>query len=135
MAQDAYVNRQPDYVDLDLDFFCHPTTKDVTKKVGAEAIKRSVRNIVFTNFYEKPFQSQIGSDVRGILFEPITPLSQIYLKDAIELAITKFEPRVQLQSVSVTGDIDNNGFNVRIEYIILNRQLPVVTTMFLERIR
>lgn len=135
MAQDAYVNRQPDYVDLDLDFFAHPTTKDVTKKVGVEAIKRSIRNIVFTNFYERPFQSYIGSDVRGVLFEPVTPLTSIYLKDAIELAITKFEPRVQLQAVSVSGDIDNNGYNVRIEYVILNRQLPVVTQMFLERIR
>ncbi|NDB58227.1 hypothetical protein EB001_07260, partial [bacterium] len=59
------VNREPDYRDLDLDFFAHPTTKDVQKKTGTEAIKRSVRNLIFTNFYDRPFQSYIGSDVRA----------------------------------------------------------------------
>lgn len=129
------ISRSPDYSDLDLDFFAHPTTGDVSRKTGEEAIKRAVRNLIFTNRYEKPFQSNIASDVRGILFEPVTPLTAIYLENAIQELIAKFEPRVALQKVEVSGDVDNNGFNVRLEYVILNRALPVVTTMFLERIR
>lgn len=129
------VNRQPDYTDLDLDFFLNPATNDVTIKKGDDAIKRSIRNLIFTNYYERPFQSYIGSDVRALLFEPASPFTHIQLQKAIKLCIENFEPRVKLQNIIVTPDEDNYGFNVRLEYIILNRNLPVTTNMFLERIR
>jgi phage baseplate assembly protein W len=129
------VNREPDYKDLDLDFFAHPTTKDVQKKSGIEAIKRSVRNLIFTNFYDRPFQSYIGSDVRALLFENANPFTAVLLQDAITLCLQNFEPRVKVQSVVVSEDIDNLSYNVRLEYIILNKELPVIQTIFLERIR
>ena len=66
MAQVTTVNRDPDYRDLDLDFFANPSTGDIFKKEGDEAIKRSVRNILFTNFYDRVFQPGIGSNVRKI---------------------------------------------------------------------
>jgi hypothetical protein len=132
---DPYVNRQPDYKDLDLDFFKHPTTKDVVKKVGADAIKRSVRNLVMTNFYERPFNPMLGSNVRGLLFELTTPLTSVYIKDSIIDLLVNHEPRIRLQDVKVRDDSENNGYNITLEYIILNRELPVVTTLFLERIR
>lgn len=132
---DQYVNREPDYKDLDLDFFKNPTTKDVMKKVGAEAIKRSIRNLVMTNFYERPFRPQIGSDIRSLLFENYEPLASIYLRDVIIDLINSFETRVRLKEVTVDEDYDNNGFNVSIEYVILNRQIQVTSTLFLERIR
>jgi phage baseplate assembly protein W len=135
MATNPYVTRDPDYADLDLDFMPHPTTGDVMKKTGEEAIKRSVRNLIMTNYYDRPFQSGIGSDVRALLFENITPLTAIYLQDAITIMLNRWEPRIRLDNVKVTADVDNNGFNVRLEYIILNRESPVVTTIFLERIR
>lgn len=129
------VNREPDYRDLDLDFFAHPTTKDVQKKTGTEAIKRSVRNLIFTNFYDRPFQSYIGSDVRALLFENANPFTAVLLQDAIILCLQNFEPRVKVQNVVVSEDIDNHAYNVRLEYVILNKELPVVQTIFLERIR
>lgn len=135
MAIEKYVNRDPDYSDLDLDFVRNPTTGDVSRKVGTEAIKRSVRNLVFTNFYERKFRSDIGSDVTDLLFDNITPLTTIYLQDAITALINNFEPRVRLQSVDVKDDIDNNGYNITLTYVILNRNLPVISTLFLERIR
>jgi phage baseplate assembly protein W len=130
-----FVNRDPDYSDLDLDFIPNPATGDINILGGTRAIQRSIRNLVFTNFYERRFQSNIGSDVFDLLFDLITPLTSIYLKDSISAVINDFEPRVKLQNVTVTGDPDNNGYNVTIEYMILNRNLPVVTTLFLERIR
>lgn len=135
MATNPYVNRSPDYSDLDLDFFAHPTTGDLIKKTGEEAIKRSIRNLILTNYYDRPFRSEIGSDVQQLLFENINPITEVYLSDAITHLVNRFEPRVKLQNVVVSGDPDNNGFNVRLEYIILNRELPVVSTIFLERIR
>jgi len=135
MAINQAINREPDYKDLDLDFFAHPTTKDVQKKTGTEAIKRSVRNLIFTNFYDRPFQSYIGSDVRALLFENADPFTAVLLQDAITLCLQNFEPRVKVQNVVVSEDIDNLSYNVRLEYIILNKELPVVQTIFLERIR
>ena len=143
MARDLFVNREPDYTDLDLDFIKHPTTGDVVKKSGVEAIKRAVRNVIFYNFYEKPFQPYFGSNVRGLLFENATPLTSIYLGNAIREVLANFEPRISVTDVVVTdgnteeggNTIDRNGYEVRIDYIILNKNLPVSSTLFLERIR
>lgn len=135
MPLEQLVNRSPDYSDLDLDFFKHPTTKDVSMKIGTEAIKRSVRNLIMTNFYDRPFQSYIGSDVRALLFENADAFTAVRLQQAIESCLANFEKRVKVQKVVVSEDIDNHGYNVRIEYIILNKEQPVVQTIFLERIR
>jgi phage baseplate assembly protein W len=130
-----YVNRSPDYADLDLDFIPNPSTGDVNILGGDQAIKRSIRNLVMTNFYERKFQSTIGSDASALLFDLATPLTAIYLQNAISAVINNFEPRVRLNTVTVIDDSDNNGYNVTIEYTILNRNLPVVSSLFLERIR
>ena len=134
MAQ-LNVSRQPDYSDLDLDFMINPVTGDINKKKGTDAIKRSIRNLIFTNFYDRPFQSYIGSGVRALLFENSDPFTAIGLQTAIETCLNNFEPRISLQNVVVSEDIDNHAYNVRIEYIILNKELPVVQSIFLERIR
>lgn len=134
------VTRTQDYKDLDLDFIPHPTTKDVVKKVGLEAIKRSVRNLVLTNYYDRPFRPFIGSNAQKILFDNINPMTANFLKDAIIETINNFEPRVQLvndenRGVYVQVDADNNGYIAKISFIILNRGEPVTINLFLERIR
>lgn len=129
------INRDPDYTDLDLDFIPNPATGDINILSGNAAIKRSIRNLVMTNYYERKFQSSIGSDVTALLFDLATPLTSIYLQNAIASVITNFEPRVQLNEVIVQDDSDNNGYNVTINYTILNRNLPVISSIFLERIR
>lgn len=135
MANLVYKSRAPDYADLDLDFFRHPTTSDVQRKTGSEAIKRSVRNLIFSNFYERPFRSFIGSGVRQMLFENATPLTATFLETAIRDVINNFEPRVTIVSVRVSVDLDRNGFNAELQYIINNSVEPVITSIFLERIR
>jgi hypothetical protein len=135
MAQNNPIVRNPDYADLDLDFLMNPTTKDVVRKTGNDAIKRSIRNLILTNFYDRPFRSYIGSNVQKLLFENAVPLAINFLKDAIKEVVYNYEPRVELQQVDVVFDEDNNGFNVTLYYVILNRGEPVVTGIFLERIR
>lgn len=127
--------RDPGYSDLDLDFLAHPTTKDIVKKTGDDAIKRSVRNLVLTNFYDRPFRSYIGSNAQKLLFEPITALTSQFLKDAIKEVIANYEPRVSILDVVVNVNPDNNGYDVTIAYVILNRNQPVQINLFLERIR
>jgi len=129
------IARKNDYSDLDLNFIPHPTTGDVMKKTGVEAIKRSVRNLILTNFYDRPFQSYIGSGALKILFENASPITSNLLSDAIRQVIRNFEPRVRLEQVKVQFDIDNNGYNASLYFTILNSNEPAIINLFLERIR
>jgi phage baseplate assembly protein W len=131
----AITSRNPDYSDLDLDFLPHPVTKDVMRKTGSEAIKRSVRNLILTNFYEKPFRPGIGSNATKLLFDNMTPLVSNFLRDAIFEVVQNYEPRVEVLDVQVRMDFDNNGYNARIDFVVLNRNEPLSTIIFLERIR
>ena len=131
----ATITRKYDYSDLDLDFLAHPATGDVMKKIGPESIKRSVRNLILTNFYDRPFRPWLGSNAQKILFDNANPFTAGFLKDAIEEVIDNYEPRIQLNMVEVRFDYDNNGYQVRLQYQILNTNTPIVTTLFLERIR
>lgn len=131
----AFINRNPDYKDLDLDFLAHPTTKDIVKKTGVDAIKRAVRNLILTNFYERPFRPWIGSNAQKLLFDNITPMTANFLTDAIREVIRNYEPRVEVLNVRVSADPDNNGYNAYIEFMIINRQEPASFNVFLERIR
>lgn len=134
------ITRNKDYADLDLDFLAHPNTGDVLKKKGTEAIRRSVRNLILTNFYERKFQHYIGSNAQKILFDNINPLTATFLKNAIIETIVNFEPRVQLYNDENDGVLvqvapDNNGYNVRISFIEINTGALAIITLFLERIR
>jgi len=134
MAQ-ITISRQPDYKDLDLDFMINPITGDINKKTGTDAVKRSIRNLIFTNYYERPFKSSIGSDVTRLLFDNVDVLTASFIEDAIIRLINNFEPRARLNSVRVTADYDNNGFGVEIKYTVVNTETPATFSLFLERIR
>lgn len=129
------ISRKYDYSDLDLDFIAHPTTGDIMRKTGIDAVKRSVRNLILTNFYDRPFRPWIGSNAQRLLFDNANPLTSGFLKDAIIEVLTNYEPRIKVQSVNVEFDIDNNGYSAKIFFVVLNSNEPVVTTIFLERIR
>lgn len=135
MINQNLTSREPDYSDLDLDFLPHPTTGDVVRKTGTDAIKRSVRNLILTNFYEKPFRHGIGSNALKLLFDNMTPLTSAFLKDAIFEVLRNYEPRVEVLDVRVSMDLDSNGYDVAIDFVVLNRNLPVTISLFLERIR
>ena len=121
--------------DLDLDFQAHPVTKDIVTKTDVEAVKRSVRNLILTNKYERPFQPQIDGGVTRHLFELSSPMTKSNIQGAVKLAIANFEPRAEVISVFVGGDLDRNGFDVTIEFRVVNHPNPVTIELFLERLR
>jgi phage baseplate assembly protein W len=124
------------YTDLDLFFGKKAVSKDISKVTDIQAVKRSVRNLVLTNHYEKPFHPEIGSGVRGILFEPMTPLTAHILTRKIEDVINNFEPRARLISVRAFPYLDRNEYEVTIEFFIVNAPTELVDlTLFLERLR
>ena len=124
------------YRDLDLFFGRKPVSGDVNILTDVNNIKRAVRNLVLTNIYEKPFHPEIGSGVRDMLFENMTPLTSIILSKKVEEVIENFEPRVRLMSVSARPDLDRNIYEMTIEFFIKNAPAEFVTVdVFLERLR
>lgn len=123
------------FSDIDLNFAAHPVTGDVTRKYDEEAIKQSVKSLVMTQHYERPFHSEIGSQIRGLLFEPATPMLNILLKRAITDTIINFEPRVKLLGVEVRLSQDTNEVYVAVEFSIINTVRPITVTMTLTRTR
>ena len=123
------------FTDLDLNFLAHPVTKDVTVKTNEQAIKSSIRNLILTSNYEKPFHPEIGSQINSLLFEPATPMLPIMLKKAIEFTIYNFEPRVNVTSVEAVLSEDENSVNVNVEFVIINTSTPVELSLILYRTR
>ena len=120
--------------DLDL-FFARKTNKDVNVIEDIQAVKRSIRNLVLFNPHEKPFHPEIGSNVRDILFEPMTPLTEVFLAKKIEEVLINHEPRVRLVRVNVNSNPDQNRYRVWIEFYVVNHPEPVTVETFLERLR
>ena len=123
------------YKDLNLDFQKNTATKDVQKITDIEAVKRSVRNLINLNHYEKPFHPAIGSNLRGMLFENISPQMTHFIGKQIELLIKNYEPRCRLVQVRNLPDLDRNGYFVSINFYVQNHPTPVIVESFLERLR
>ena len=125
-----------EYIDLDLFFNKKTTSKDISKVTNIQAVKRSVRNLILTNHYEKPFHPEIGSGVRGMLFELMTPLTAQILAKKVEDVITNFEPRARLISVQAIPDLDRNAYEVSVQFYVVNMPTELADlTVFLERLR
>lgn len=124
-----------EFRDLDLNFGMHPVRKDITKAVDEYAIVNSIKHLVLTNHYERPFQPTIGSNVRRLLFENVDSITAVQLEREIEETIVNFEPRVQVTRVSVQLTEDENRYAAQVEFYIVNQTNPITISFFLERIR
>ena len=127
-------NSRP-FRDIDLDFDRNAVTNDVNVVENVIAIKRSVRNLVQTNFYERPFQPELGCGIRELLFEPFTPMTKVFLQRKIEEVLINYEPRAQLQNVDVDDDQDGNRLVVSIYFYVVGVPGPQVVETFLQRVR
>tara|TARA_B110000196_G_scaffold316863_1_gene328984 strand:- start:461 stop:889 length:429 start_codon:yes stop_codon:yes gene_type:complete len=124
------------YSDLDLFFGKKTSNSDVQDVTDVKAVKRSVRNLVLLNHYEKPFHPEIASGVRDMLFELMTPITAQILARKIEDVINNFEPRARLVGVRATPLLDRNTYEVSIEFYVVNQPTELVDlTIMLERVR
>ena len=124
------------YKDLDLFFAKKQGSGDISMITDVEAVKRSIRNLVLTNFYEKPFHPEIGSGVRDMLFENMSPVTAVVLAKKIEDVIENFEPRARLIGVRSLPNLDRNEYEVTIEFFVVNTPTELVDmTVFLEVLR
>lgn len=131
----ALISQPKRYKDLDLNFTSHPVRKDVNILTDDNAVIASVRNLLFTNFYERLFQPDIGSNLKALLFENMDYLASVKIQRAITETINNYEPRVTISRLSVKPDYDSNSYACDMEFIILNRTDPIRITFFLERVR
>ena len=124
------------YSDIDLFFGKKTSNDDIQSITDIKAVKRSVRNLVLTNHYEKPFHPEIGSGVRDILFEPMTPFIAHILTVKVQDVIENFEPRARVIGVSARPDIDRNEYELTIQFFVVNAPTELVElTVMLERLR
>ena len=123
------------YTDLNLNFAKNPATKDVTRLKDVEAVKRSVRNLILTNRFERPFHPEIGANVRALLFENMTPVTEQLLTERIADTLRVYEPRAVLNDVVVSGSLDTNTYTATIKFYV--REVPelIVVQEFLKRLR
>lgn len=123
------------FSDLDLSFTVHPIKGDVNRFVNERAIINSIKNLVLTNHYERPFQPELGSNVRRLLFENVDSVTAAVIERELVETIDNFEPRAKVSNVTVTAAPDENRYNVILEFFLINSTLPVTVNFFLERIR
>ena len=123
------------YKDLNLDFQKNTATGDIQKITDIEAVKRSVRNLTNLNHYEKPFHPEIGSNLRAMLFENMTPQMNHLITKQIELLIANYEPRARLVTVRTLPQFDRNAYAVTINFQVVNSPTPVIVETLLERLR
>ncbi len=123
------------FTDFDLSFTPNPGSGDIFTKRDVSSIKQSLRNLILTNHYERPFHPEIGCQVKALLFELFHPATKAAIEKAITDTIENFEPRVSLISVQVTDKSDLNAVDIRLEYSILNTQKIETLQMSLVRTR
>lgn len=123
------------FIDLDLDFIQHPVSNDVTRKYDTSSIIRSVRNLVLTNFYDRPFHPEIGSSVRAMLFENDNQYTRGAIRTAIIATVEQFEPRVENIDASVQLSTSGLSYDVAIFMKATNIIEPVEFNVTLERVR
>ena len=124
------------YSDLDLNFARKSSNSDVNKLTDVQAVKRSLRNLILLNYYEKPFHPEIAGGIRQMLFENMTPTVSIIIAKQIEQVIANYEPRVRLVAIRAIPDYDKNSYDVNIEFYIVNTPTELVDmSVMLERLR
>jgi len=131
----ALTSRNKTFSDLDLDFDIHPNTKQLNTLVSDAAVVRSLKNLIFTSHYERPFHPEIGCKIKNSLFDNIMPSTAITIQKSIEEVVDNFEPRVDLKTVKVVAQPDENAYHVTIKFFVVNEPVARQVTFFLERIR
>jgi len=123
------------FSDLDLAFIAHPVTGNPTRKTNRDAVRQSVKSLILTDYYERPFKSDIGCSIRYYLFENWSPMIKQSMERAIREVIANYEPRANILEVLVEDRPDANALTVSVAFTIKNDPSPIVLDVILERVR
>ena len=123
------------YSDLDFDFTRHPVTGDIIKVVDATSVKRGIRNILLTENTERLFQPEVGSGIKGLLFEQMSDITAQLLEDQVRSAVESWEDRADVLEIIVTPDEDYNRYRVAVTFRIVNQLEEQALEVYLQRER
>lgn len=123
------------YSDIDFTFTRKPVTNDVALSYDSQAVIRSLRNLLQTKHYDRPFNPNLGSNMEMMLFEPVSTLTAASIESEIRNTIKNYEPRVILQDVQVVPSPDENAYEATLTFFLENATLPTTVTLLLERNR
>ena len=135
LEQARVVSKKKPYRDLDLSLKIHPIRKDIIPLKDDAAVKNAVRNLLISNFYERPFQSDLGANLRGLLFEPAGMLTNIQIRDNIRFCVEKYEPRVSVDSIDITDVVDENRYIIEVFFTIKEFSTQESVEIVLRRLR
>jgi phage baseplate assembly protein W len=131
----ALVSRSKQYSDLDLSLIPHPNKKDIIPLTDIDAVRNSVKNLILTSRYERPFQPNLGSGISSLLFENSGPDTLFLLKSYIRNVISNYEPRVNDIKVIVEDDSDNNAYYITVSFNVISVDTAANVELYLERVR
>lgn len=135
LEQARIVSKRKPHRDLDLSLKIHPIRKDIIPLKDDAAIKNAVKNLLVSNFYERPFQDDLGANLRGLLFEPAGLLTTLKIKDNIKSVIKKYEPRVALTDISVNNMESDNSYHISVNFNIKEYDAASGVEIILRRLR
>mgnify|MGYP001564401049 FL=1 len=135
LEQARIVSKKKPWRDLDLSLKIHPIRKDIIPLKDDAAIKNAVKNLLITNFFERPFQDDLGANLRGLLFEPAGYITEIQLRDNIRTVLSKYEPRVRVTNIDITDLSQQNSYKIIVNFKIKEYDSAAAVEIVLRRLR
>jgi len=127
--------KPPRYIDIDLNFRANPATGDLVRRFDVDAVKSSIKNLIFTDYFERPFHQEIGSRLRNLLFEPIDEITTNEIRLSVFEVIKNFEPRAIVLTVDVQALPEQQEYRIEVFFQLVNTPEPVRLELFVERLR
>jgi phage baseplate assembly protein W len=119
------------YKDMAYSMFANPMSGDIGKKTGAAAVKSAIVSILKTNFGERLFAPEFGSNIRGLLFEQMNPITEQRMKKEVEAAVTRHEPRAEVLGISVKAQEEQNRYEISVVFNVASEaETQKLTTYF-----
>jgi len=135
LEQASIVSKKKPWRDLDLSLKIHPIRKDIIPLKDDAAIKNAVKNLLVSNFFERPFQPTLGANLRGLLFEPADAITKLDLKQGIRRVLDTHEPRIKVLNIKVLDESDNNSYRITVNFLIKEYDTAESVEIILRRLR
>jgi phage baseplate assembly protein W len=135
LEQASIVSKKKPWRDLDLSLKIHPIRKDIIPLKDDAAIKNAVKNLLVSNFFERPFQPALGANLRGLLFEPADAITKLDLKQGVARVLGDHEPRIKVLNINITDNSDTNSYIIQVNFLIKEYDSADSVEIVLRRLR
>ena len=135
LEQARIVSKKKPWRDLDLSLKIHPIRKDIIPLKDDAAIKNAVKNLLVSNFFERPFQPTLGANLRGLLFEPADAITKLDLKQGITRVLNTHEPRIKVLNIKILDESESHSYKISVNFLIKEYDSAAAVEIVLRRLR